>query len=410
MRILLLTQWFEPEPTFKGLAFARALAARGHEVEVLTGFPNYPEGKLYPGYRVRPWRREVVEGIRVTRVALYPSHDRSALRRAANYASFAISAAVLGPLLVGRADVAYVYHPPPTVGLAAIALKWLRWIPFVYDIQDLWPDSLAATGMVRSRLLLGAAGAWCEAVHAQASTLAVLSPGFKRRLEERRVPSSAVEVIYNWCDEANIRPVPRDEGLARELGMAGRFNVVFAGTMGEAQALGSVLEAAQRLQGSHPAVQFVFVGGGTEVERLKEEALRRSLDNVRFLPRRPYSEIASILGLADLLLVHLKDDPLFEITVPSKIQAYLAMGRPILAALRGDGAELVTRSGAGWVCPPQDPAALAEAVAQAAACGAGALAAAGAKGRAFYLESLSMDASVEAFERVLAAAARGGRG
>ena len=121
---------------------------RGHEVEVLTGFPNYPGGKLYPGYRVRPWQREIIDGVTVNRVALYPSHDRSAVRRMANYASFALSAAVLGPFLVKKPDVIYVYHPPATVGLPAMVLRALRGCPVVYDVQDLWPDTVVATGMM----------------------------------------------------------------------------------------------------------------------------------------------------------------------------------------------------------------------------------------------------------------------
>jgi glycosyltransferase involved in cell wall biosynthesis len=401
MKILFLTQWFDPEPTFKGLSFARELKRRGHEVEVLTGFPNYPEGQLYPGYRVRLFRREVMEGIRVTRVALYPSHDRSALRRVLNYVSFALSAALLGPFLVRRADVAYVYHPPPTVGLAAILLKWFRGIPFVYDVQDLWPDTLAATGMVKSKALLWLVGAWCKFVYRRASKIVVLSPGFKRRLTERGVSVDKIEVIYNWCDEANIHPVPRNEILAQELGMAGKFNVVFAGNMGEAQALDTVLGAAELLRESNPQVQFVFVGGGTEVERLKSKASSRGLHNVLFLARRPLAEIAPVLSLADLLLVHLKDDPLFEITVPSKIQAYLSMGSPILAALRGDGADLVQRSGGGFICAPQDGVGLADAVTRVYLIPAEDLAEVGDRGGKYYRQGLSMSVGVASVEALL---------
>ena len=144
MKILIVTQWFEPEPTFKGMLFARELVARGHEVEVLTGFPNYPGGKVYPGYRIRPWVRERLDGIDVLRVALYPSHDNSSLRRAFNYVSFAFSAAVIGTALIRKPDVIYAYHPPITVGLAAAAIGLFRRAPFVYDIQDLWPDTVVS--------------------------------------------------------------------------------------------------------------------------------------------------------------------------------------------------------------------------------------------------------------------------
>ena len=182
MRILFLTQWFDPEPSFKGLLFAKELKRRGHQVSVLTGFPNYPGGKLYPGYSVRLWQRETMEGVDILRVPLYPSHDRSALGRVANYLSFALSAAVLGPLLTAEADVVYVYHPPATVGLAALAFRWLRGVPCVYDVQDLWPDTLLATGMVRGALIPTLVGWWCDVVYRVVNAIVVLSPGYKRRL------------------------------------------------------------------------------------------------------------------------------------------------------------------------------------------------------------------------------------
>jgi glycosyltransferase involved in cell wall biosynthesis len=197
MRILMLTQWFDPEPTFKGLTFAKALRERGHEVEILTGFPNYPGGKVYPGYRIRPFQREVMEGIPVIRVPLYPSHDNSAIRRVANYATFALSAAAIGTAAVKPADVMYVYHPPATVAFPAMLIGSIRRIPFVYDIQDLWPDTLGATGMVNNKSLLKMVGRWCRWTYRAAARIVVLSPGFKELLVARGVPREKIEVIYN---------------------------------------------------------------------------------------------------------------------------------------------------------------------------------------------------------------------
>jgi hypothetical protein len=195
MRILMVSQWFDPEPAFKGLPFAKALKSRGHDVRVLTGFPNYPEGRLYPGYRVKPLQREAMEGIPVLRVPLYPSHDASALRRTANYLSFALSAAAIGGFASGPADVMYVYHPPATVALPAMVIGRAHRIPFVYDIQDLWPDTLAATGMMGNALLLKAVDRWCRWTYRAASRIVVLSPGFKAKLVERGVPREKIEEI-----------------------------------------------------------------------------------------------------------------------------------------------------------------------------------------------------------------------
>ena len=405
MRILLLTQWFDPEPTFKGLAFARALAARGHRVEVLTGFPNYPGGKIYDGYRVRWRQREQIEGIPVTRVALYPSHDSSSTRRVANYASFAVSAATIGVGSVSTPDVAYVCHPPGTIGLPAIVIQLVRQCPFVYDVLDLWPDSVISSGMMSSPWLNALLSRWCALVYRRASRVVVPSPGLKRALVERGVPQEKIEVIYNWCDEASIGAVTGDETAAIRYGMKDRFNIVFAGTMGKVQALDAVLEAAALLAPRLPRVQFVFVGAGVEVPRLKQMTEDRQLQNVRFLPRQPIDEIGRILTLADVLLVHLKDDPLFRITIPSKTQAYMAAGRPILMGVRGDAAELTARATCGLSCEPQDAVSLAAAVEALAVKGREELRRLGEAGRQFYRDELSLDVGVSKFERVFRAVA-----
>jgi glycosyltransferase involved in cell wall biosynthesis len=361
MRILIVTQWYPPEPAVLMQELAQSLQARGHELTVLTGFPNYPSGSVYPGYRVRPWRREVAEGVRVVRVALYPEHSASALKRAANYASFALSCALLAPLLVRRPDVMFVYHPPLTVGVAAVWLSWLWRAPFVYQIQDLWPDTLAATGMVNSPRALAWIGRVARVVYARADALCVTSPGFKDRLVARAVPEGKVHAVSNWVDPARYRPTAPDQQLAESLGLAGRFNVVFAGNMGKAQGLEAVVEAASLLK-DRPGVQFVFVGDGLALQGLRDLARDRHVDNVRFIGRRPPAEMPALFALADALLIHLKDDPLFRITIPHKTFAYLASGKPVLAAAAGDLADLVQTTGAGLVCAPERPEALADAV------------------------------------------------
>jgi glycosyltransferase involved in cell wall biosynthesis len=404
MRILFVSQWFTPEPIFKGLPFAKALRDRGHEVQVLTGFPNYPEGKLYAGYRQRLIQRETMEGITVFRVPLYPSHDASAGRRMANYASFAVTSASIGVFAVKPADVMYVYHPPATVALPAMVIGLTRRIPFVYDIQDLWPDTLDATGMVNSNSLYKLVDWWCRWTYRAATKIVVLSPGFKTKLVERGVPPDKIEVIYNWCEEGQIGMGPRNEVLARELGLAGRFNIVFAGTMGKAQALEAVLVAAESVGREVPAVQFVFIGGGIEAERLRRIAEEKGLPNVLFLPRRPFSEIGEILHLADVLLVHLKDDSLFRITIPSKIQAYLAIGRPILAGVCGDAADLVQRAGAGLVCTPENARSIADAVETLFNMPKERLEEMGKNGRSLYHRELAMDIGIGKFEEVFRSA------
>lgn len=399
----MLTQWFDPEPTFKGLVFARALRDEGHEVEVVTGFPNYPGGRLFPGYKIRPWQREQIDGVRVLRVPLYPSHDSSPLLRSLNYLSFSASAALLGALLTKKPDVIYVTHPPITVGVAATFLGWTKRAPFVYDMLDLWPDALAASGMAGGRVVR-LVGFICDWVYRRAAFLVVESPGFQQVLVKRGVPKHKLGVILNWCDERSLVLEP-DPAVRASLSAGERFNVVFAGTMGRAQGLESVLQAAELLATADPRVQFVFVGGGLEVEPLRRSASARGSSNVIFLPRMPMSAIGRVLEAADVLLVHLKDDPLFEITVPGKTQAYLSVGKPILMALRGDAADIVSASGGGITCRPADPEDLARAVTVLAAMPPEELRAMGQRGRDYYRAQMSLQVGtrkfLEVFEQVV---------
>lgn len=366
------------------------LRKRGHEIEVLTGFPNYPEGKIYPGYRLSIIKRELMGDIRITRVPLYPNHDSNGFKRLLNYISFAVSALLIGPLVVGRFDVAYIYHPPATVFLPALGFRILRRKPCIYDIQDLWPDTLESTGMIRNRRVLSAVGIWCRIAYHFADRILVLSPGFRKKLILRGVPSHKISVIYNWADDSVIRQVGYDQYLAEELELQGRFVVMFAGNMGMAQALSAVIDAAVIVAGKNPMVKFVFVGDGVEEAKLKERTKDLNLENVSFVSRRPIAEISYVMSLADVLLVHLRNDLLFDITIPSKIQTYMAIGRPILAAVRGDAADLVRKTGSGEICEPENPCNIAEAVLKMASMDKDGLLAMGQKGKEYYEKHLSL--------------------
>lgn len=397
-RILLLTQWFDPEPTFKGLVFAKELVRQGFEVEVLTGFPNYPGGKVYPGYRVRWLQREAIDGVQVTRVPLYPNHDQSAIKRVLNYVSFAVSSLLYGVFMAKKADAMYAYHPPLTVGISASLIGLLRRTPVVYDIQDMWPDTLRATGMLGNARALSVVAAVCQWVYRRVDNIVVLSPGFKRLLIDRGVPENKIEVIYNWADEASLS-APQGS-LTDQFPGKERFRIVFAGNMGKAQALDAVLEAAALLQDQCSRVCFVLLGGGVEVERLKQKAAHMKLDNVAFLPPVPMAEVGTILQAADALLVHLRRDPLFEITIPSKTQAYMAVGKPILMAVNGDAADLVKDSESGVVARSEDAADIARAALELASLTESELERLGNNARTFYQEKLSLTVGVKRFSEI----------
>ncbi len=308
-----------------------------------------------------------------------------------------MSASVLGTVLSKRPDLVFVYHPPLSTGLAGLCHRWVKRVPFVLDIQDMWPESLSATGVVRNGAVLSGIEAVAGFLYKRAAAVTVISPGFKRLLVGKGVPEDKVSVIHNWVDDALFRPVEPDPALASEIGMAGRFNVLYAGNMGPAQDLANVLDAAALLR-DLPELQFVFVGDGVERDGLVSKAKELSLENVRFLPRVPVERIQGLSALAGAVLVHLADRPLFDVTIPGKTQTSLASGRPIVAAVAGDAAGLVRQAGAGLIAKPGDPNDLAARIRELYVMQPEQREAMGAAGREFFLKNLSRDVLLDRFE------------
>ncbi len=360
------SHWYDPEP---GAAahpgtVARRLVAQGNAVDVVTGFPIYPSGRLAPGYRIRPYQREVLRGVTVHRSPIYPSHDARARGRMANYLSYAVTGSAVATRVLGGCDVGLVYSSPTTAAVPALVTRALRRVPYVVLVEDLWPQTVTSSGFLASH----SAGrvermlhAFCDTVYRGAHSIAVTSPGMADLIADRGVPESKLHVTPNWAEEESFRPVPRDERLASELGMTRPFRLMYAGNLGEMQDLDVLLDAASRLGDLHD-VEVVLVGDGVRAAALRGRAAALGLDNVTFVPPQPFGRMAAVLALGDVQLISLKDVPLYRSTLPSKLQATLACGRPILAALTGDAAEVVSTSGAGVVVPPGDPGALAEAV------------------------------------------------
>ena len=359
MKILILTQYYKPEPLPKAAELAESLSQRGHEITIITGFPNYPSGNVYPGYALRPWSITPDGKIRVVRLPLYPDHSKSALRRMLNYGSFAATASFLGPLFSGAADVMFVFHPPLTIGISAFVISRLRRVPFVYGLGDLWPEAIVASGMIRNPRTIDLLERMERFVYTRAAAVAVVTPAMVDHLVHKGVPREKLHVISDWADEQVYRPLPRDPELAARLGLAGKFNVMFAGQVGIVQKLDTVVRAAELLRHLEQ-VQFVIVGDGVERSRLIGEAAARGLTNLKFFGLMPSGEMPALYALADVLLVHLSDDPIFRLSIPAKVYAYLACERPILMAVDGIAGELVRMADAGLTCRPEDPVALAE--------------------------------------------------
>ena len=363
MRILILSFFYHPEPNdIKIHTLARTLVERGHDVTAVTTFPNYPDGVIYPGYKQKVWQREDKDGVKLIRIPLYPDHSRSSIKRILSYLSFMVSVALLAPFLMGkRPDVMWVYHPPLTTGIAGWWVSLLRRVPFVYEIQDMWPETLVSTGMFSNQRALKWVAAGAQFIYKRAAAITVNSPGFKQNLIDKGIPAEKVQVALTWADEAIYQPVERDPEIGAKYELEGRFNIIFGGNMGLAQGLESVIEAAVLLQ-VHPEIQFVFIGDGVALPDLKALVAERQLTNIRFIDRQPAENMPGFFAWGDALLVTLKDDPLFAITIPAKITSYLACARPIIGAVPGDSAALITAAGAGVICPPEDSSALAKAV------------------------------------------------
>jgi glycosyltransferase involved in cell wall biosynthesis len=340
---------------------AVGLRELGHEVTVLAPFPSYPYDRLYPGYRYRLVQRETYHGVCVIRVLSVSKYGPSRVNRLLNYLSFAFSASVLGPLLVGRPDCVLVFQVSPiTMAIPAVVIKALRGGRLVLWVQDLWPETLEALNVVRNHALLQLVDAMVRMIYRQCARVLVQSRGFMNAVATRGVLPNRIAYLPNWAEEL-YRVLPPDPEFMRAEGLDGRFNVIFAGNVGLAQNVGLLLDVARMLRG-HPQIQLVIVGDGSEFPTLVERARSSGLCNVIFKGRQPLQKMPQYFAAADALLVQLRMNPAFAMTIPSKVQSYLACGRPILAALDGCGADVIREAGAGIVCRPEDAQALRDAL------------------------------------------------
>jgi colanic acid biosynthesis glycosyl transferase WcaI len=395
LRILFLTQLFEPEPALKGVAFVKALEAAGHKVQVVTGFPNYPGGKVYPGYRLKPWQNELLDGVQVTRLLHWPSHNMSGVSRAWHFFSFFLSAFVYVLVRGRRFDLIYVGHPGVTTGLAALLGGRLWHLPYVLDIQDLWPDSLMASGLRGATRFAKTVRPLCDLVHHRAAFVVAQSQGMAKVLIERGADKAKVKVIYNWAADA-----PTGKLVDRRQ-PDGPFPFIYAGNMGPLQALHVAVEAAGIAARGNPRVELWLVGSGVELDRLKNMVKQHDIKNVKFLPRVPARELPAILSKAGALLLCLADKPLLEFTIPSKSQFYLAAGMPVLAAVGGEVGRIMQESGAAIVVPPENPRQLADAMLSLAEMSQAHLLKMGDNGRRFYDSYFSFEAALTKTNDVL---------
>lgn len=404
-RLSYVTQWFPPEPVLVPLEIPRALRSHGWTIRVLTAIPNYPDGKVRAGYPATRPVTETTEGFEVRRTPLYPYHGESAFKRILNYLSWAVSSCVLGSPASRGADVALVYSSPATAALPALLHNRLFGTPFVLMIQDLWPDSVFASGFLEKgltqRLTEAALNAFVNMSYRRAGHIVVTSPTMAGVLESRGVPAGKISLIYNWVDEDVYCPRGRTDRVRADLALrADDFILLYGGNHGPAQGLSALVEAVGLLP-SERNCHAVLIGDGIEKEALQDLARRVAPGRVHFLDPIPAAQMPALMASADIQFVSLADRPLFRHTMPSKVQAALATGLPSIVAIRGDAADVVSTAGAGIPATPGDSSSIAHALSRAQDMGADALRVMGVAARNLYEREMSSESGSTSLSRIL---------
>lgn len=401
MKLLILSQYFWPE-NFRINDVVEGLAARGHAVTVYTAMPNYPTGRFFAGYGWRGPYRERYKAADVRRAPIFARGSGGGMRLALNFASHALFSTLLAPLLVrGRFDAILVYEPSPmTIGIPARALRALKRAPVLFWVQDLWPESLAATGAVKSRTALGIVDRLIKWIYRGCDRVLVQSEAFIPSVRSHGVPEARIRYLPNSAENfyRKLAPSAHDAEAAE---LPAGFRVMYAGNIGAAQDFPTILAAAELLRDA-PQIQWIIVGEGRMRGWVEEEVSRRRLSNIRLLGQRPPERMPRYFAHADVLLATLRREPIFAYTIPSKIQTYIACGRPVVAALDGEGGRIIREAGAGWAVPAEDPKALADAVLAASRTPDVELRAMGDRGEAWFREHFEREKLLSRLEAELA--------
>lgn len=407
MKILVLSQYFWPE-SFRINEVVQTLLAKGVEVEVLTGKPNYPHGKIFAGHRAWGCQREIHQGININRIPLL-ARGGGGWRLALNYLSFILSGLLFAPWLLRKKqfDVIFVYAPSPVLqAIPAIYLGWLKGSPVVLWVQDLWPESLSATGHVRNQTVLKLVERVVRFIYRHADLLLVQSRAFEAPVSAL---ASGTPLAYypNSVDDTFAMPATEEPPPVDGLGEG--FSVMFAGNIGTAQAVGVIVEAASLLR-EFSDIHFVVLGDGSSREWMLKEVRQRGLINLHLPGRFPVETMPGFMQKASALLVTLADQPIFAATVPNKVQAYMAAGRPIIACLNGEGARLVVEAEAGLATPAEDARALADTVLCLYRLSLSEREKMGENGRRYYQEHFDHDRLIDQLIVHLQAASKSGKG
>jgi colanic acid biosynthesis glycosyl transferase WcaI len=405
LHVQIIAQYFKPETVGSGVwihQLATDLVGLGHQVSVVTSFPNYPERVVFEGYRGRMFMRERMDGVDIVRTYIYASPDEGMLSRTLNFGSFCASAAI-GGLFAPKPDVIYCVMPPMPLGVSAEFLGFLKSAPVVVNVQDIYPDIAVAVGVLRNPTAIRFFK-WMErSIYRHAASIVVIADGFKENIERKGVPEEKIHVVPNWADPDEILPGPKSNAFREELGVKDRFTLSYSGSLSFNTDLDSVLGAAELL--ADEPFSFVIVGDGVKKAELMRRAEKMRLDNVQFHPFQPLEMYPQVLAAADMNLVTLNRQAATS-SVPSKMFKMMASERPVLAiTMQGNEVHrLVQDAQCGLTVPPEDPVKLAEAL-RYAASNSKEMERMGVNARRYLVENHSRQDCVRRIEAVLEKAA-----
>lgn len=333
----------------------------GHEVTVLTCVPNFPEGKVFAGYKNKWYQEQRIDGIRVIRLKTYMAPNKGTFKRSIDFISYMIMSVVVG-IGVKKPDIIAATTPQFFAGLAGGLLSLFRRQPFVLEVSDLWPASIAAVGALKSRRLYNLLERLEKLLYKKADTIVAVTDSFRQNMIARSVPDNKISVIRNGVDLGRYYPQPYDEQLAERLGLKDHFVIGYIGTLGMAHGLDNVLRTASLLR-ERPQYKFLFVGSGAERDQLREKADQWRLDNVVFVERQPKNDILRYWQLGDIALIHLRNNPVFKEVIPSKLFESMAMAKPVITVLpEGEATDIVNKEQIGIAVEPENPEKLKEGI------------------------------------------------
>jgi len=363
MHILFLSDNFPPEvnaPASRTHEHCRRWVQQGEQVTVITCAPNFPKGRVFDGYRNRLWQQETVDGIRVIRVWSYITANEGFARRILDYTSYML-AAFLASLFVRRVDVVVATSPQFFTAVAGWAVGAFKRIPFVFELRDLWPESIKAVGAMKESLAIRLLEKLELFLYRRAARIVSVTHSFRDTLIARGIDGAKIDVVTNGVDIGRFSPRAKDAALERELGFEGCFVAGYIGTHGLAHALETLLDAMQQLQTDARGrdIRLLLLGDGARKAALQADAAQRGLSNVRFVDTVPKDEVARYWSLLDVSVIHLRRTELFSTVIPSKLFECMGMGIPVLHGVEGESARIVEREGVGLVFEPENAQALA---------------------------------------------------